>query len=176
MSHGPIPELETARLLLRGFEDDDLDPFAAMCADAEVMRYLGSPTLDRAGAWRKMALHLGHWQLRGYGKWAVVERGTGRLIGRVGLWNPEGWPGLEVGWLLARDSWGRGFATEAAEAALRFAFDRLDAEHVLSVIHPENAASIRVAERLGERYERSLVIGALPVVVYGIARAGHPSA
>jgi len=171
MSRVAIPRLETPRLVLRGFESGDLDLFAAMCADVEVMRYLGSPTLDRAGAWRKMALHLGHWELRGYGKWAVVEGATGHLIRRVGLWNPEGWPGLEVGWLLARDRWGHGFATEAGAAALRFAFERLGAEHVLSVIHPENAPSIRVAERLGERYERSLEIGTVPVVVYGIGRA-----
>jgi hypothetical protein len=98
---------------------------------------------------------LGHWQLRGYGMWALIEQATGRLIGRAGLYNPEGWPGLEAGWLLARDRWGRGFATEAGRAVLTYAFTHLSADHVISLIHPANTASIRVAERLGERLERS---------------------
>jgi RimJ/RimL family protein N-acetyltransferase len=94
---------------------------------------------------------LGHWQLGGYGMWALIEQATGRLIGRAGLYNPEGWPRLEAGWLLARDRWGRGFATEAGHAILAYAFTQLSAEHVISLIHPANTASIRVAERLGER-------------------------
>jgi RimJ/RimL family protein N-acetyltransferase len=80
----------------------------------------------------------------------------------------EGWPGLEVGWLLARDRWGQGLATEAGHAALGYAFDTLGAEHVISVIHPDNAASIRVAAKLGETFEHARQVNGHPAVIYGI--------
>jgi len=167
-----IPVLATERLLLRGFAEDDLEAFAAIAADPEVNRYLGGKPLDRAGAWRSIAFLLGHWQLRGYGSWALVERASGRLVGRAGLHNPEGWPGLEVGWMVARDRWGQGLATEAGRAALDYAFGVLAADHVISVIDPANAASIRVAEKLGETFERltDLAIADHPVALYGIPR------
>ncbi len=85
-----------------------MDDFARISADAEVMRHVGGGApATRAQAWRAMAMFTGHWILRGYGLWATEERATGRFIGRIGLWNPEGWPGLEVGWLLDRDLWWR---------------------------------------------------------------------
>jgi RimJ/RimL family protein N-acetyltransferase len=117
-----------------------------------------------------MAVHLGHWSLRGYGQWALQERATGQLVGRAGLWQPEGWPGLEVGWLLGRRYWGRGYATEAGAAALAYAFDELGAEHVISLIRPENRGSIRVAERLGETHERTIELQNASALVYGIRR------
>jgi RimJ/RimL family protein N-acetyltransferase len=126
--------------------------------------------LGRAAAWRSMAVHLGHWSLRGYGQWALQERATGQLVGRAGLWQPEGWPGLEVGWLLGRRYWGRGYATEAGAAALAYAFDELGAEHVISLIRPENRGSIRVAERLGETHERTIELQNASALVYGIRR------
>jgi RimJ/RimL family protein N-acetyltransferase len=119
-----------------------------------------------------MAVHLGHWSLRGYGQWALVERATGEVVGRAGLWEPEGWPGLEVGWLLARRHWGRGFATEGGRAAIAHAFGELGAEHVISVIRPDNTPSIRVAERLGETYERTITLAGAAADVFGIARPG----
>ncbi|HWF25539.1 MAG TPA: GNAT family N-acetyltransferase [Solirubrobacteraceae bacterium] len=170
-----IPALETERLVLRGLEPGDLDAYAAMYADAEVARHLehGRP-MDRAAAWRSMAIHLGHWQLRGYGQWALVERASGELVGRAGLFEPEGWPGLEVGWVLARPHWGRGFATEAGRAALVYAFEVVGAERVISLIRRENEPSIRVAERLGERYERTIDLLGGPAYVYGLARSAGP--
>jgi RimJ/RimL family protein N-acetyltransferase len=152
-----IPELDTERLRLRSLRLDDLDAYARMYADPEVMRFLeqGAP-LDRGAAFRAMALHLGHWQLRGYGQWALEDRATGRFIGRAGLWQPDGWPGLEVGWVLDRDAWGNGYATEAGNAAISYAFEVLHAEEVISLIRPENTGSIRVAERLGETYQRDV--------------------
>ncbi len=166
-----IPELETERLLLRALGPRDLDAYAAMYADPEVMRFLehGRP-LDRGAAWRSMAVHLGHWRLRGYGQWALVERSSGELVGRAGLWQPEGWPGLEVGWLLARRHWGRGFATEAGGAAVAYAFEVVGVDRVVSLIRPENGASIRVAERLGERFERAIELGGNEVHVYCLPR------
>jgi RimJ/RimL family protein N-acetyltransferase len=164
-------QLETERLLLRQFRESDLDAFAEICADEEVMRYIGEfKPLDRMGAWRSMAMHLGHWQLKGYGMWAVEEKATGRLIGRVGLWDPEGWAGLEVGWMLGRAYWGRGFATEAARASMDAAIRVLGVDHLISVIHPDNAASIRVAERLGERFERTWSLHGRELHIYGLSR------
>jgi len=167
-----IPVLTTERLALRGFTERDLDELAEITADPEVNRYLGAGRpLDRASTWRSMALALGHWQLRGYGMWLVVERSSGRLVGRAGLWSPEGWPGLEVGWLIARPRWGEGLATEAGRACVDYAFGVLGADHVISVIHPDNAASIRVAEKLGETFERKVEFLGYPAVVYGVHRS-----
>ncbi len=96
--------LETDRLLLRMWRNEDFAAYEKMCADPEIMKYLGGRTFDRLEAWRHMAFLVGHWQLRGYGHWAVEEKATGRFIGRIGFLNPEGWPGFEVGWTLARES------------------------------------------------------------------------
>jgi RimJ/RimL family protein N-acetyltransferase len=162
--------LETDRLRLRMFRQTDLDAYAEMVGDPEVMRYLGGKTLSRTEAWRHMAMVLGHWQLRGYGFWAVEERATGAMVGRVGLWYPEGWPDVEVGWTLRRAFWGRGFATEAARASLDLVFDTLGQDHMISLIHPDNAASIRVALRLGEQFEGQTEIMGNPALIYGIDR------
>jgi RimJ/RimL family protein N-acetyltransferase len=165
-----VPHLRTARLLLRGWEESDLDAHAAMAADEQVMRYVGG-VLDRSQSWRQMALHTGHWALRGYGNWVLERSDDGVMLGRCGLWNPEGWPGLEVGWKLARHAWGHGYATEAARAAIEWAWTVLDARHLISVIHPENAPSIRVAERLGLRPLREAMLNGQPVLIFGIERS-----
>jgi RimJ/RimL family protein N-acetyltransferase len=166
-----IPELTTDRLCLRGLRPDDLDAYARMYADPEVMRFLenGRP-LDRAAAFRSMAMHLGHWHLRGYGQWALEDRGTGEFVGRAGLWRPEGWPGLEVGWVLERRAWGRGLATEAGRAAIDYAFLRLGVEKVISLIQPDNHASIRVAQRLGQSYEGAVEVAGVAVSIFGLQR------
>ncbi len=166
-----IPRLETQRLILRAFCKADLDTYAEMCADPEVMRYIGNgQPLSRAESWRNMAMMLGHWQLRGYGMWAVEERQSGMMIGRIGCWQPEGWPGFEIGWTLLRVHWGGGFATEAARAAMNHAFCKLEQSHVISLIRPENASSRRVAEKLGEKLEGTTEIFGSEAVVYGIRR------
>ena len=166
------PMLETERLRLRAFREADLDAYAAICADPEVMRYLGDGrALSRADAWRQMALIIGHWTLRGYGLWAVEERATGALVGRLGFFKPEGWPGFELGWMLRRASWGRGYATEGAGRALAHAFTEMGRDHLISLIRPDNRASIRVAERLGERLERRTDLFGQEALVYGIDRA-----
>lgn len=168
--------LETERLILRMFREDDFEPYARICADPEVMRYLGGNTYSRLEAWRQMAFIIGHWHLRGYGHWAVEEKSSGNFVGRIGFLNPEGWPGFEIGWTLGRESWGKGYATEGARRALEYAFTELDRDHVISLIHPENQASIRVAERLGERPEGTTEILGMEVLVYGINRSAWPAA
>ena len=163
--------LETERLVLRMFRESDTDAYAEMVADPEVMRFLGGgQPVPRAEAWRNMAMVLGHWQLRGYGMWAVEEKESGEMVGRVGCWRPEGWPGLEVGWTLRRRFWGRGYATEAARASVAYAFEALDQTRVISLIAPENVNSIRVAERLGEKPEGEWDIFGTKVIIYAVGR------
>lgn len=164
-------ELETKRLILRMFREDDFERYASICADPEVTRYLGEGrALTRAEAWRQMAMALGHWQLRGYGIWAVEERASGELAGRIGFFNPEGWPGFELGWVLGREHWGKGYASEGARRALDYVFAETDRQHVISLIHPDNLGSIRVAERIGERLEGRTELLGHEVLVYGIDR------
>ena len=160
--------LETERLLLRPFHPADIDPYAEMCADSEVMEFLnatGSP-ISRADAWRQLAMYLGHWELRGFGTWAVEERGTGALVGRVGLHFPEGWPDRELGWTIARKFWGRGYASEAARAAIAHAFGTLGWTHLVSLIHPNNHRSARLAERLGYHVHGSAEVVGLRLSMY----------
>ncbi|MDX1554575.1 MAG: GNAT family N-acetyltransferase [Xanthomonadales bacterium] len=146
---------ETARLHLRQWSEKYFDRYAEIYADATLARYIGGQ-MDRPSAWRRMASEAGHWVLRGFGTWAVVEKATGRFVGSVGLWKPEGWPELEMGYWLAPEARGTGFATEAGAASLQFAFEDLGAETVVSYIDPTNEPSKRVAERLGGRYEETI--------------------
>jgi RimJ/RimL family protein N-acetyltransferase len=168
-----MPSVDSERLLLRPLEEGDVRPFMEIHQDPEVMRYIlpGAPPGGMMVAWRNVAMMIGHWHLRGYGQWAVVEKATGELIGRVGLWNPEGWPGVELGWVIRRSSWGHGFATEAARAALQWAWDSVETDHIISIIQPENTRSIRVAEKIGEQFERTDILHDRPVHIYGIHRS-----
>ena len=165
MTH--VPHLTTERLLLRGFEPRDAEPYAAMVADPEVTRYLGDGRpLGRADAWRQLAMFAGHWTLRGFGVWAVEERASGAFVGRIGCFEPEGWPALEVAYTLARPAWGRGYAREGAAAALAYARDVLGRAEVVSLIRPANAASIRVARTLGAEPAETIEFFGAPAVVY----------
>ena len=148
---------ETDRLLLRMFRSDDAEAYHAICSDPEVMEFLGDgKRLSRLEAWRQMAVMLGHWQLRGYGSWALPEKSTGRLAGRVGFINPDTWPELEIGWALGRESWGRGYATEAARAALEYGRKAFGFGRVMSLIDERNVRSRGVAVRLGAVREREI--------------------
>src|SRR5437764_955005 len=109
--------LTTPRLRLRMLREADMDAYAEMVGDPEVMKYIGDgQPLARPMAWRNLGLMLGHWALRGYGLLAAEERATGAFVGRIGFWNPEGWPGFELGWMLLDAYRGRGYATEGAKA------------------------------------------------------------
>jgi RimJ/RimL family protein N-acetyltransferase len=143
-----IPTLETERLLLRAFRDDDIDAYAALSADPEVMRFLGGPQA-RPDAWRSIAAMLGHWVLRGFGVWAVERKSDRALLGRAGIQRPEGWSSEEVVWTLGREHWKQGYATEAARAGLDYGFKSLPVAKLVSFIDAENLASQNVAKRLG---------------------------
>ena len=141
------PTLETARLVLRPLAPEDFEPWAAFMAD-EASRFIGGPQA-RSVAWRGFMSVAGAWAMSGYSMFSVIEKSSGRWIGRVGPWVPEGWPGTEVGWGLVKDAYGQGYATEAAAAAIDWAFDALGWTDVIHCIDPENITSQRVAERLG---------------------------
>ena len=162
-----MPRLETPRLVLRGFTPADVEPYLQMLADPQVARFLGDGRpLNRVDAWRQLAMIIGHWELRGFGLWAVEERATGRLLGRIGCHEPEGWPGFELGYALARDAWGQGFAREGASAALDYARRELARDVIISLIRPANRASIAVAEHFGARRTGSVEFFGAPTDVY----------
>jgi RimJ/RimL family protein N-acetyltransferase len=162
-----IPFVSTERLLLRPFDASDLDSFANMNADPEVVAFLGNgQPVDRNESWKILAWLLGHWQLRGFGSWAVEERETKRFVGRIGLFYPEGWPGIEISYVLARSVWGKGYATEGARASMNYAFEKFKIPRVISLIHPANLSSIKVAEKLGELFEQKMEFNGKTVLVY----------
>src|SRR6266404_249205 len=100
---------------MRPFREDDLDAFTAVLQAPEVSASLHAPGVTRDQAWLGMAQQLGQWELRGHGQWALEEKASGALVGRAGMHFPEraDWPGIEIGWALHPDHWGKGFATEA---------------------------------------------------------------
>ena len=161
-----IPTLETERLRLRGWREDDLDGYTAMMSDPEVTRFIGG-VQTRNDCWRSIAAIIGHWVLRGHGMWAVERKSDGALVGRIGVWRPEGWPATEVVWALGRPYWRQGYATEAAKASLDFGFKTLSVPQLVSVIDPENFASLNVAKRLG--YTKG---GRSTITIYGRSFSG----
>jgi RimJ/RimL family protein N-acetyltransferase len=167
--------IETERLLLRPPCLGDFEDWAAMAADEELTRYIGGP-LPAPLAWRAMAAQAGSWSLLGYGLFSVVEKASGRWAGCVGPVRPPGWPVHEIGWRLARWAHGRGFANEAASAAIIWAIRELRWDDIVHPIHPDNLASIRVAERLGARKGGPLAMpppfDALPSSAWSYDREG----
>jgi RimJ/RimL family protein N-acetyltransferase len=148
-----VPRIATERLLLREFRTGDFEGFATNIADPEATRFLLSSTTDRRTAWRVFSSAAGGWVLSGAGWWAVEVRESGEMVGTVGAFMRESFPDLEIGWTLYRRFWGNGYATEAARAALAFAFDVHRAKRVVAHIAPQNAPSIAVSERLGMTFE-----------------------
>ena len=148
------PVIETERLILRPPKVEDYEPWAASMTDEEVMRFVGG-VKSKPLAWRAIATICGSWVLRGFGMFSVLEKESGSWIGYSGPWMPEGWPGTEVGWIYTRAAWGKGYATEAATAAIDWAFDELGWSEVIHCINPENVKSSAVARRLGSKRLRS---------------------
>ncbi|WP_425410704.1 GNAT family N-acetyltransferase [Hyphococcus sp.] len=168
-------QLETERLLLRPMNEHDVEPHIDMMRDPKVAKFLtpGGAVRSRADEWRAAASVLGHWRIRGYGWFSVLEKQTGAWVGRVGPWMPEGWPGLECGWSIASGHWGKGYAPEAAMATIRWTFDRFpELSRIISVIEPENANSQAVARKIGETNTgESFVLWDMKLEIWAAERA-----
>ncbi|MBY0305605.1 MAG: GNAT family N-acetyltransferase [Sphingomonas sp.] len=143
---GPI--LFTERLILRPPAASDFEAWASFSAEAETMRFLGG-VVPRETAWRSMCGMAGAWTIRGFAMFSMIHRESGQWIGRTGPWQPEGWPGTEVGWGVARAFAGKGYAHEAAVASIDYAVDVLGWTDIIHTIDPDNAGSIALARRLG---------------------------
>ena len=148
-----IPTISTPRLTLRPIEARDFADFADFYA-SDRSKFVGGPATAEQ-SWRMLATELGHWALRGYGRWAVEETGTGKLAGIIGPWNPEGWPEPELGWVVFDGFEGKGIAAEGAARARQWAYDDLGFTTLTSNIVPGNTRSVALAERLGARFERT---------------------
>lgn len=142
--------IETERLILRPPRAEDLDGWAEMMADEDAARFIGG-VMPRALSWRGLMTMIGSWHAMGFGMFSVIEKSSGRWVGRLGPWMPEGWPGTEIGWAVSREYWGRGYASEGAIASTDWAFDNLGWTNVIHSIDPANVASQAVARRLGSR-------------------------
>jgi RimJ/RimL family protein N-acetyltransferase len=177
--------LETERLTLRKPEPGDRDGYAELWGDPEVVRFLGGRTQSPEEAAKGIDRMLKQWDRHGVGLFSVLRKEDERLVGRVGylLWDSERWVNamheeleepleLEIGWVIARAFWNEGYATEAAMTCRDHALGPLGRNRVISLIAPENVASIRVAEKIGERYERDVDIGASvgPVGIYALQK------
>ena len=170
---GRCPTLETERLILRPFREADVDAYTAMLQTPQVRAALHlADDVGPYDAWLGMAQQLGQWELRGMGQWALEVKASGVFVGRAGMHHPgrEDWPGIEIGWSLHPDHWGRGYATEAGAAAIEYAFAHNDVDTLYSVILPENTASQAVAQRLGFTLYETRALSHFPSLEHGIWR------
>lgn len=154
----PILRLESARLVMRQWRDDDLSAFAAMCADPQVMRYFPE-TLSRLESASMIGRMRGHFAELGFGLWALERKDTGDFIGFTGLavvgFDAHFTPAVEIGWRLAREHWGLGFASEAAWTALRCGFERLGLDEILSFTAASNEPSQKVMQAIGMQHDKA---------------------
>ena len=162
--------INTERLALRPITADDFESHARIVGDAGVMHYIYDEPLTRVQAWWNIARYVGHWQIRGYGMYVALEQSSGDVVGHMGFLNAEGGRGFELGWILARSAWGKGYASEGARALVDHAFSALDQTGIVCVINAGNARSIAVAERLGARLASEETEGGKKLRVYSIVR------
>ncbi|MFL6691932.1 MAG: GNAT family N-acetyltransferase [Ramlibacter sp.] len=168
--------IRTERLTLLGWHLRHVDPFVRLHGDAATMQHFGSGhALDAVEAWLELAKLLGHWQLRGYGVWAVEEAEGGAWVGRAGLFHPPGWPRAELNWMIAPEQRGAGYATEAAAAALDFALGPLGLPEVISLVRPGNVPSLHVVRKLGGELAETITFLGAPMHVCRYVRPrSHP--
>jgi RimJ/RimL family protein N-acetyltransferase len=155
--NGPV--IETERLKLRPWRGADIAPNTAMLADPASGRFItadGKPVTDAFIGWRNAAIMAGHWVLHGVGMFVVEEKSSGKFAGRVGPWRPQGWPGFEIGWGIASEFRGKGYAVEAAAAMIDWAFATFEIDEIIHCIDCENLASQAVARRLGAEKGREI--------------------
>lgn len=144
----PHPEIETKRLRLRHWRESDVDPFLAFYRDPLSAVVYGND-ITRSDVWRRVGLIIGHWQLRGFGPWALEDKETGKFAGHSGLWYPDGWGDVEVGYGIMPEFRGRGYAEEAARRVRDYGHREVGLKRLVSYIDPANTASVNVAEKLG---------------------------
>lgn len=150
-----VTPLTTDRLTLRGWRAEDFDAYARFYEDAENAKYVGGQR-DAEKSWRSLALMIGHWELNGFGYFAVEETAGGAFVGAVGIWKSPGWPETELGYWLVREQQGKGYALEACRRCLAFAREELRAPTLVSYIAPTNEASMALARKLGARLEHTI--------------------
>ncbi|HEV2915955.1 MAG TPA: GNAT family N-acetyltransferase [Pyrinomonadaceae bacterium] len=164
-----MTEIETSRLRLRMFTEEDLDALSLITGDPEVMKYLGtSEPRSREKTRNTIDAILRHWEQHGFGIFALEHKADRRLIGWCGLQRLEKTPEVEVAYLLAKEYWNQGLATEAARAAIRYGFDELKLGRVVAIARPENVGSYRVMEKAGMKYERDANYYNVDVVYYAL--------
>jgi RimJ/RimL family protein N-acetyltransferase len=170
-----MTQIETARLLLRAWQPGDLAEFTRLLTDPVVTRYIVVSTpFSPQDVAELSARTLEQWKRNGFGPWAAIEKATGRWVGRIGLDELADWPGpdkVEVGWELHREFWGRGLATEGGLAGVRYGFEAVGLERIISVTMATNARSRRVMEKCGLRFQGELAMAGTVVAWYAIARA-----
>jgi RimJ/RimL family protein N-acetyltransferase len=167
-----VPVIETERLRLRGHRIEDFAPCAAMWADPVVTRYFGGKIFTEEEVWTRVLRYVGHWQWMGFGYWAVEEKATGRFAGELGFadYKREIQPSIqgipEAGWVLVSDAHGKGYATEAVRAVVAWGESRFGNVETVCLIHPDNRASIRVAEKCGYRERQVTTYHGQPTVLF----------
>lgn len=148
-----IPEIETRRLVLKGPEPEDYPDFRATFTSYR-SRFMGGP-LNKYETWMLYAAEIGHWQIRGYGMWMIHDKQTMETYGMAGGWFPAGWPEREIAWIIWPDKAGHGYALEATHAARKYFYDEQGWEGAVSYLDPKNLDSIRLAERLGAKKDKT---------------------
>ncbi len=166
-----IPILETERLRLREWRLSDYEPFAMFNAVEATAKYVGG-VMNRTQSWHDLAQLIGQWTLRGYGIWALEEKASGALVGYTGPWHPVDWPEPELAWGLMAGAQGKGFAFEGATRAREHIASAWGFNPTVSFIHPDNAPSRRLAERLGARVTGDCQIYRSPDLVYRHPKVG----
>jgi RimJ/RimL family protein N-acetyltransferase len=175
--HGPA--VETSRLILRQWQAGDIAPYTAMLADPGTARFItvdGKPVTDEMTGWRHTVVMAGHWAVHGAGMFAVEEKHSGNFVGRVGPWFPPTWPDFEIGWGITREAQGNGYASEAARAAIGWAFATFEIAQVIHCIDRENTASQSVARRLGAEKQKEIELFGHAADIWVTTREGWTAA
>jgi len=171
------PGIETQRLILRQWRGSDIATNTAMLGDPQSARFITpdrKPVTEPMAGWRNAAIMAGHWVLHGFGMFVVEEKASGKFAGRVGPFYPPVWPGFEVGWGIAAEFRGRGYAVEAAKAAIDWSFSIFELDEIVHCIDPENVASQAVARRLGAKQEGETMLLGHAVDLWVTRRSAWP--